>query len=665
MNATCLWVCVALAPAAAFGQLGGIDLSQLGQLARSGTSTVKSLSLNAETQRIRPLGNTVIQVKVYGTFVPKDGEGKDGRLQQAGWTIRTAGANSGWLSKPFRFQGDDSEAYVDTASGGLGSIFKSTAGQYTVKDSVVYHAPAKAGKYKVQASIGNMSGEVEIEVDANAPASFPPESYTFGAEPKIDDPYRRLAEHYSPFVAQETWFQWTADALTRSDFDDDWNASNNWDNLGKGSTQAYVYYAAIESRSHWFLIYNFFHARDYSDNCVVGTCHENDNEGIVLAVRKNGSEFGTLETMETLAHNNVYSYVNDRAIRRGVHDIEGTIALHDGSHPMVFLEAGGHGALGATDKKSLFDPGAKTWRSNTGITYYFKGIAERPKSGMDRDIGYELLPIYHHWWARARRDTAGSLFGAFYRYEPLGGRPGMKVPEVAGAFAGKQYGEDKAKPFWGWHDTRTQKDRILATGQWATDPAYAVSRDLTFPADKSVSLEYVFNPYLNTPDVPFLAVVRNVQKGEVAPGAAYRGPAPQLEPSAGAAGGPPPQAGAAGASDGLAPQAGTAGSQSIFDLPSAAQPSSGQCEVEVRVDGTVFLTFNGTVPIYEVTSGAPPEARSATCSAPPPFDAKFAVERRSGRGAVRLPDPRSPRVEISDPSRGAADYRILLRWEPR
>lgn len=653
-SAAFLSVCLALAPATAFGQFGQIDLSQLGQLGRSGASTVKSLTLQAESPRLRPLGSTVIQVKVYGTFAAKDGESKDGRLQQAGWNIRAAGSDAGWLSKPFRYQGQDTEAFVDVAASRVGGIFQSAAGQYTVKDSVVYHAPDKAGKYKVQASIGNLSGEVEIEVDADAPASFPPESYTFGAEPPLEDPYRRLAEHYSPFVAQETWFHWTADALTRSDFDDDWDASNNWDNLGKGSTQAYVYYAAIESQSHWFLIYNFFHARDYSDNCVVGTCHENDNEGIVLAVRKDGSEFGKLETMETLAHNNVYSYVNDRAIKRGAHNIDGNIALHDGSHPMVFLEAGGHGALGATDKKSLFDPASKKWKVNTGITYVYKGLAERPKSGVDQNVGYELLPIYHHWWARARRDTAGSLMGAFYRYEPFGGRPGMKLAEVAGAFAGKQYGEDKAKPFWGWHDTATRKSRILATGQWATDPAYAVSRNLTFPAGRAVSLEYVFNPYLNTPDVPFFPIVRNVQSGEVAPGAPYRGPSLQA-----VSGGPAPEPPPAPATPASIPA-------SIFDTPGSGDPpSSGRCEVEVRVDGTVFLTFNGTTPLFEVASGAAPELRSATCSGPPPADAKFAVERRSGRGMVRLPDARSPQVEIADPSRGAADYRILLRWEPR
>ena len=646
-----------LAPMA-FGQLGGIDLSQLGQLGRGGTATVKSLKLETETPRVRPLGSAAIQVKVYGSFVAKDGQAKEGRLQQAGWTIRTTANDAGSLSKAFKFQGTDKESFVDTAASTLGSIFQSTASQYTLKDAVLYHAPAKAGKYKVQATIGNISGEIEIEVADNAPVTFQPQNLTFGAEPPMADPYRRLAERYAPFVAQETWFTWTADALARSDYDDDWNASNNWDNLGKGSTQAYVYYAAIESQSHWFLIYNFFHPRDYSDNCIAGTCHENDNEGMILTVRKDGSEFGRLEAMETLAHNNVYSYVNDRAIRNGAHNMEASIALNDSSHPMVFLEAGGHGALSATDKKSLFDPASKTWRSNTGITYLYKGVAERPKSAVDKEVGYELLPIYHHWWPRARRESQDSLMEAFYRYQPFGNRPGMKLAEVAGAFAGKLYGEDKAKPFWGWHDNATQKNKILATGQWAVDPAYAISRDLTFPANLPVSLEYVFNPYLNTPEIPFLPVIRNVQSGEVAPGFAYKGAAPQG--SAGMAGGPTQPVPTTGTSGAAGPVTGTP-TQSIFDF-STPVSEAGTCEVEVRVDGTVFLTFDGTTPQYEVVNGASPETRSMKCTAAPPANADFQVQKQSGRGTARLPDAKRARVEIADPSRGAADYKITLRW---
>jgi hypothetical protein len=143
---------------------------------------------------------------------------------------------------------------------------------------------------------------VQFEVDAAAPARRPEETKSFEPEQPGQDPYRRIAEHYSPFVAQETWFQPKADFLTRFDFDGDWRGDNNWDNLDAGSSQGYVHYAAVETATHVFLHYNFFHARDYSDNCVAGSCHENDNEGIILTVQKDGSEFGRLQVMETLAN---------------------------------------------------------------------------------------------------------------------------------------------------------------------------------------------------------------------------------------------------------------------------------------------------------------------------------------------------------------------------
>jgi hypothetical protein len=396
-------------------------------------------------------------------------------------------------------------------------------------------------------------------------------------------------------VAQETWFDWKADALRRFDYDNDWDGGNNWENLHEGSSQAYVYYAVIECETHWFLIYNFFHARDYSDNCIVGTCHENDNEGVVMTVRKGDGEFGSLEVLESLAHNNVYSYTAVDGIRSGAHNIEGKIILRDGSHPVVFLEAGGHGALGGGDKKSFYDSGQSRWKEGTGITYSYQGRADRPRFPMDRDVAYELLPIYDHWWTRAR-DRGGRSFSSFYRYQPFGGRPGMKFAEIGGSFLGVKFGADKAKPFWGWHDMATQRKRILATGQWATDPAYAVTRNLTFPSDRPVSLSYTYNPYLDlgTPEVP-----------------------------------------------------------------SPTVSSTGSCELDLLVDGTVAITF-GERPLVATLSGAPVEEQRVRCDGVPGEGARFEVEKREGRGRVRLAS--AGRVEIDDSSRGAALYRIVVKW---
>jgi hypothetical protein len=588
--------------------------------------------------RLRPQESAVLQVKVYGELTDVQGK-REGRVRQAGWNLSISPAGGGVFSKPFKYQGDDKEPILESAGSRMAAIFRQATSQFLQKDSVVYHAPAEPGKYRIEAAIGGVKGELEIEVANDAPLQAKPERWTFGRERRVSDTYRPLAEHWAPYVAQETWFDWKADAICRSDFDNDWNLGNNWENLGQGSTQAYVYYAAIESESHWFLIYNFFHARDYSDNCIAGMCHENDNEGAILTVRKDGTEMGKLEAMETLAHNNVYSYTNDPEIKSGAHSIEAKIYFHDKTHPVVFLEAGGHGALGGGDKKSFFDAERFTWKQNTGITYVYKGTAERPKHAMDREIGYELLPIYHHWWPRAQPGAAERALSAFYKYTPVGGRPGMRADTVAGSFLGVKHGADKAKPFWGWHDEATRRRKILATGQWGADPAYAVSQNLRFPAGRPVSVTYVWNPYLNAggreEPIPAAFVASNA----VEDAAAAASPAT----AAPVAAAPAPAANALAAAD------------------------QGSCEVTVTVDGAVALMVSGAQPAIETLEGAPGVVKASTCTAAVPGtgDLDYTLEKTSGRGEVKLVNADLGRVEIRDAARGAADYRVVVRWKRR
>ena len=571
--------------------------------------------------RLRPLASAVIQVKVYGE-TEVAGTKKSGRLRKADWNAAVFPNDGGWLSKPFRYQGTDSEGYLESAGSGFSKIFSSVSSQFVVKDALVYVAPEQPGTYRVEVSLGSVREKLEITVDAEAPeTATKAERVNFAAEPPVTDPYRKLAEHWAPHVAQETWFEWKSDALRRFDYDEDWDGSNNWDNLNDGSSQAYVYYAVIESETHWFLIYNFFHARDYSDNCVAGTCHENDNEGVIMTVRKGGgAEFGRIEALETLAHNNVYSYTNESGIKKGAHNIEGKIVLQDGSHPWVFLEAGGHGALGGGDKKSTYNTESGKWTEGTGITYAYRGQAARPRSGMDREVSYDLLPIYDHWWLKARdRVQGGKAFSSFYKYQPFGGRPGMKSAEVGGSFLGIKNGSDKAKPFWGWHDVTTQRRRILATGQWGADPAYGVSKNLTFPDDKPVSLTYIYNPYLDvgTPDAAVVAA---------APVAVAAAPA--------------------------------------ASVGAAVTTTSGACELDLMVDGAaaIELAAGGPRPSVQTLAGAPVEERRVDCQGAPAAGVRYEVEKREGRGTVRMASP--GRVEVQDPSRGAGLYRIVLRWRP-
>ncbi len=452
--------------------------------------------------RVRPGETLVLQIRAYGR-IEKDGEQtRQGRLEPGNFRLRVLEPEGGWLSKSFRFQGKDDETIErEHTTGWKAAVFEKKS-QYTMKDSTLYTAPRTPGKYTVEVTTTSagriVTAQQIIEVtEAEASRWVNPER-TFSQEPVDRRPYRKLAERYAPYIAQETWFHPRADYLHRFDYDGDWEGDNNWENLDKGSPQAFVYYAAMETSTHWFLHYNFFHARDYSDNCIVGTCHENDNEGVILTIKKDGSEFGRLEIMETLAHNNVYTYTNRRDLRRKLHNVDGPLEVMDQTHPIVFLEAGGHGAIGGGDRKSFYDARRLRWKMNTGITYKFKGVAEIPQGGMDSDIGYELLSIYDHWWTKheMRDEWTAKTFSDFKEYRPYGNRPRPKNPVISHAFYGLTHDAHKARPFWGWFDMLGSQRRILAPGQWALDPAYSIFQSLAFPRGEAWSMDYIYNPYL-------------------------------------------------------------------------------------------------------------------------------------------------------------------------
>jgi len=444
--------------------------------------------------RVRPLEQLQVQLMAYGMA---EGLAEQVRVQRNGATWKIVSENGGWLSKPYRFQGEETEAFYQPEGKGFASqLYRRAASQFLLQDAALYTAPEKEGVYKIEATLEGKTAEIEITVAADAPSRKPEETMAFGFEPISQDPYLPLAAHWAPFIAQETWFQPKSDYIARFDLDGDWSGENNWENAEIGSSQAYVYYAAMETPTHWFLIYNIFHPRDYSDKCVAGSCHENDNEGLILTVRKDGSQFGSLEAMETLAHNNVYSHVADSSIRGGAHNVDGKIELVDETHPAVFIESGGHGVYGSSGSHSRYVVSEDRFTAGPGVTYVYTGLADRPQHPDSRRVGYELLPIWDHWWLRAHEGSGRDdrTFDAYYRYIPAGNRPRAPYPEIAGSFWGRTQSENKAKPFWGWHDTRTRKKGVLATGQWGLDPAYAVSQNLRFP--QPVSTEYIFNPYL-------------------------------------------------------------------------------------------------------------------------------------------------------------------------
>ncbi|GAB4085604.1 hypothetical protein GCM10028784_22340 [Myceligenerans cantabricum] len=266
-----------------------------------------------------------------------------------------------------------------------------------------------------------------------------------------------------------------SDYITRVDFDGDWNATNNWDNTGSGSLDAYAYWSAVETGTHWFLTYMFFHPRDWTDS-FFDTEHENDAEGVLLAVEKDGSQHGTLRAAVTVAHTDFYSYLPDGSTWSGGGEtVDGTLPMetnpHDGAvHPVTAQEAKGHGLKARGGYDIVGD----------GVVYLPAGTGETPEHADDRDVRYGLIDIFAPGGLWERRDDAATFasYGSF-----AGNTSGGCGSGAIGCST------NSANAPWGWDDG----DDVPGRGQLATDPARLMAEYFTIPGD--FSRAYVSNGY--------------------------------------------------------------------------------------------------------------------------------------------------------------------------
>ncbi|GAA1405857.1 hypothetical protein ACFQZ4_00890 [Catellatospora coxensis] len=269
-----------------------------------------------------------------------------------------------------------------------------------------------------------------------------------------------------------------SDYITKVDFDGDLNGRNNWDRTGQAgvSLAAHAYYSVVETGTHWYLTYLFFHPRDWTDHPFFETEHENDGEGVLLVVERDGSDYGVLRAAVTVAHTDFFSYTPSGSTwSSGRESVDGTLQLqsspHDGfQHPVTAQEAKGHG-LKAYPQYSI---------NGDGIVYYPSTVAETPSSGDDRDVRYQLIDIF----------AAGGLWAQ---------RANSSLFASAGTFAGDDSGDcgdgtydcttNSANAPWGWDDGNDLPGR----GQLATDPAKVAVEYFTIPG--TLSRTYTSNLY--------------------------------------------------------------------------------------------------------------------------------------------------------------------------
>jgi hypothetical protein len=281
-----------------------------------------------------------------------------------------------------------------------------------------------------------------------------------------------LATRWAPIHYQDTdSSDYDADYLSKIDFDLEWDTLNNWEHQDDVLSRmaGHVYYSVVETSTHWFVGYGFYHPRDwedFSDPFSLYT-HENDMEGVLLTIRRDGSTYGKFEAMVSVAHTDFYSYVpSGSAFTSGRENVDGTVPMqtyNGAAHPTTRQEAKGHG---------VYAWNSAAFPGGDGVVYYPSGTAEVPSSGTDSSVGYKLVNIFDASGLWSRRNSS-TTFASY------------------GTFRGDNGKDNSANAPWGWDDGNDGSD--IPRGLLATNPAYLVSQ--YFNGEGSFSLAYTRNSY--------------------------------------------------------------------------------------------------------------------------------------------------------------------------
>lgn len=262
-----------------------------------------------------------------------------------------------------------------------------------------------------------------------------------------------------------------SDYITAIDFDGDWNTRNNWENADDYPLLAFVYYSVVETVDHWYVVYAFYHPRDWDDYATEE--HENDLEGFLAIVRKDGTRYGHLDGIVTVYHRDFYSYTpEDSQLRSGRESVDGTLAIQLSHRPVTTQQPKGHG-LKAWPYVSM---GGEDY-----IIYYpSRSIAEEPSSPYDHFVEYRLVDIFEPGglWDRRCLDETFADWGTF-------------AGDTAGnCGSGETWcASDSANAPWRWND----HDDDLVAGVITHMPAALTANYFSWTG--VASGRYLSNPY--------------------------------------------------------------------------------------------------------------------------------------------------------------------------
>lgn len=324
------------------------------------------------------------------------------------------------------------------------------------------------------------------------------------AAPATAATLQEYAVHYAPVLYQDTadgfpndWRNRRYDLVTRFDFDGNDDAADNWARAESWKIPAFVYWDGQETETHVFLVYGFFHPRDWDVGCFYPLCHENDQENYRLTIRKDGTELGTPILLDGDSHGQHHAFGIDGTVTSGRTDVSTTVPSFDGSHVRLFLESKGHGPQQCADEADCL---GKIGDGGDGVVFRVTaGGGAPPIAEPDVEAGglleaeYGLLPSFESLWVKIPNDheEAFDATGAV-AYDGRFPLPFLVPKEYNSDDWGS---EGDGHMTWGVEFVSGGADRLL---DWGLDPALSVKEHFTLPGEDDVaqySLTYTCNPY--------------------------------------------------------------------------------------------------------------------------------------------------------------------------
>lgn len=325
--------------------------------------------------------------------------------------------------------------------------------------------------------------------------------------------YSALALKHAPVLKQKVSpHNPRGDLITRVDLCGDLEGLvDNWAFVSdvRNDLPAAGYYSVVETATHYFILYTFYHAQDWYDGDrftdkirKIFDEHVHDMEGALAVVTKREDEADErVDAFITISHLHFYCYAGwmrseleylypdnrwENWIRGRIESIDGGIwPMEDGERMRfsLFAQAKGHGIRG--DQKG--------WGSERNIIPYYPSLTESDMPDVSKSDGgqhkgkllkaarYKLIDFHEPGGLWENRNNPN----VFQENEK--GQAAFVILDDNGIrVAGS------ANPPWGWEDIDDRHD----CGMIALDPARLVYDYLDgFP---EFSLDYIFNPWLGT-----------------------------------------------------------------------------------------------------------------------------------------------------------------------